>query len=194
MKSLIFATGNEHKLEEIREKLPNGFAVTSMREIGFDGDIPETGKTLSENASIKADFIHSKYNVDCFADDTGLEIEALGGEPGVFSARYAGENCSFEDNTRKVLDKLSGISNRQARFVTVIHLILGNKHYSFNGLINGTITSEPRGEKGFGYDPIFIPSGQTRTFAEMSLDEKNQISHRAIAVKKLADFLNTRNG
>lgn len=191
--NLIFATGNQHKLEEIRNKLPRAMAVSSMRELGFTGEIPETGKDLVENARIKAEFIHQTFGVDCFADDTGLEIDALDGQPGVYSARYAGDHCSFEDNTNLVLQKLNGIANRKAKFVTVIHLILGNDAYSFTGLIDGTISVNPRGSKGFGYDPIFIPEGHERTFAEMTLEEKNLISHRALAVKQLVDFLESRN-
>lgn len=189
--SIVFASGNRHKLEEIRQKLPDHLDIISMRDLGFDGDIEEPGETLEENARIKAAFIHDRYRVDCFADDTGLEVEALDGAPGVYSARYAGEGCSFADNVQKLLREMTGKSNRKARFRTVIHLILEGKEYVFDGVVNGSITSEAHGTDGFGYDPVFMPDGYDRTFAEMSLEEKNRISHRALAVEKLSSFLHS---
>jgi len=163
-----------------------------MRDVGFAGDIDEPGETLEENAKIKAEYIHNLFHENCFADDSGIEINALNGEPGVYSARYAGEGCSFADNNEKVLEKLKGIEDRTARFRTVIHLIYDNQHYVFEGEVKGKITMTNKGVDGFGYDPIFIPDGQIKTFAEMTLDEKNSISHRAKAVQKLSDFLLNR--
>lgn len=189
---LIFASGNKHKLLELQSKLNESVNIISMREAGFEGDIEEPGETLEENAKIKAEFIHNLFQENCFADDSGLEIEALNGEPGVYSARYAGEGCTFTDNNKKVLKKLDGIENRSARFKTVIHLIFNERHYLFVGEVSGKITKTNRGLEGFGYDPIFIPDGYTKTFAEMTLEEKNQISHRAKAVQKLSEFLLNR--
>lgn len=189
--SIVFASGNRHKLEEVQQKLPDHLDVISMRDIGFNGDIEEPGETLEENARIKAAFIHDRYRVDCFADDTGLEVEALNGAPGVYSARYAGEGCSFGDNVEKLLREMTGKANRKARFRTVIHLFLANKEYVFDGVVNGTITTESHGTDGFGYDPVFMPDGYDRTFAEMTLEEKNAISHRALAVEKLSGFLHS---
>lgn len=189
MKKLIFATQNLHKLEEIRFAVGNSFSIVSLRELNFFDEIPETGATLIENAIQKATFVYEKFNTDCFADDTGLEIDSLGGEPGVYSARYAGEGKSFTDNMNKVLEKLQNQSNRKARFKTVISLILNRKQYLFEGCVEGVILENKKGIEGFGYDPIFQPDGYSRTFAEMSLEEKNKISHRAIATKKLVDFL-----
>lgn len=191
MKKIVFATNNKHKLEEIRDLLKNKFEVISLKEIGFSGDIPETGKTLKENASIKSHFINDKFNINCFADDTGLEVDALNGEPGVYSARYAGEGCSYEDNVNKLLENLKGVSNRKARFKTVISLIYDDKEYFFEGQVEGIITNERHGKGGFGYDPVFLPNGYDQTFAEMPLELKNKISHRAMATKKLVEFLNT---
>ena len=189
MEKLVFASGNAHKLKELRDKVGNSFEVISMREIGFKGEIEEYGKTLEENAEIKARFIHDRYGVNAFADDSGLEIDALNGEPGVYSARFAGPGCSFDDNNQKVLKLMKDIELRTARFRTVIHLILNGEHYRFQGAIEGTITKEHSGSEGFGYDPIFQPSGYSLTFAQMDLDQKNQISHRAKAVESLITFL-----
>lgn len=189
MKKLIFATQNLHKLEEIRFAVGNSFSILSLRELNFFDEIPETGDTLIENANQKANFIYEKFNIDCFADDTGLEIDSLGGEPGVYSARYAGEGKSFTDNMNKVLEKLQNHSNRKARFKTVISLILNGKQHHFEGSVEGVIIENKKGAEGFGYDPIFKPDGYLQTFAEMSLDEKNKISHRANATKKLVEFL-----
>ena len=163
--------------------------IKSLKEINLDGDIPETADTLEGNATQKAEFIYSRINSDCFADDTGLEVEALGGEPGVYSARYAGENCSFSDNVNKLLNNMKGKTNRKARFRTAIALLFNGEEYLFEGIVNGSIIEEKRGNSGFGYDPIFVPENYTETFSELGNDIKNQISHRAKAVKKLIDFL-----
>lgn len=188
---LVFATHNLHKLNEVRAIVGTHFSIIGLSDINFLEDIPETGNTLIENALQKAQLIHNKFNCNCFADDTGLEIDALNNRPGVYSARYAGEHCSFEDNMNKVLLEMSGFENRNACFKTVIALILNNKQYLFEGKIEGTITKEPRGLKGFGYDPIFLPNNYSQTFAELSAIEKNKISHRAISTHKLTDFLLT---
>ena len=189
MKKLIFATNNQHKLGEIKNILSGKYEVFGLKDIGFAGDIPEIGTTLQENASIKSKFVFEKYKMDCFSDDTGLEIDALGGKPGVFSARYAGEDGNSEKNIKKVLSKMAGSSNRKARFKTVISLILNGKEYFFEGKVDGRIIFKKRGATGFGYDPIFIPDGYKRTFAEMDLATKNKISHRAMASAKLVQFL-----
>jgi len=186
---LVFATNNQHKLEEVQSKVGNTFKIISLKEIGCQEDIEETGLTLEENASIKSKFIHDKFGFDCFADDTGLEIEALNNDPGVFSARYSGER-DFVKNMNLVLKNLDGLNNRKARFRTVISLVLNNQEYIFEGIVNGNIRTKPIGSAGFGYDPIFEPEGYAITFAEMDLAEKNKISHRGIAIQKLIDFLN----
>ena len=190
---LVFATNNQHKSFEINRLLGENHTVKSLPEIGFEGDVPETGKTLEENALQKARYIKTRLGTDCFADDTGLEIDALNGAPGVYSARYAGPEKNSLKNMEKVLRELKDCRNRKARFRTVIALILDNKELLFEGIVNGSILENPRGEKGFGYDPVFLPEGYTLSFAEMSLNEKNKISHRAIAVKKLVDYLKTLN-
>ncbi|HPS70917.1 MAG TPA: non-canonical purine NTP diphosphatase [Bacteroidales bacterium] len=186
---LVFATNNKHKLEEISHIIGNQYKIISLKELGCFDDIPETENTLEGNALLKARFIHSRFHCNCFSDDTGLEIEALNGEPGVYSARYAGEQCSFEDNIVKVLQKMEGKKNRNALFRTVIALIINNTEFLFEGSIKGTIIENKKGISGFGYDPIFIPDGYSETFAEMGNDLKNQISHRAIATQKLTQFL-----
>lgn len=186
---LVFATNNKHKLEEIREILGNKFEILSLKDIHFFDEIPETQNTIEGNASQKAHFIYDKYNINCFADDTGLEIDALNGAPGVYSARYAGDNCTYEDNVQKVLKKLEGINNRKAQFKTVISLIINDIEYKFQGIIKGYITENKRGKTGFGYDPIFLPEGYDKTFAELSSREKNKISHRGLATQKLFNFL-----
>lgn len=191
MKQLVFATNNAHKLDEVRKILGGKFDVLSLKEIGCNDDIAETAETFEGNALIKARYIHDKYGYDCFADDSGLEIDALGGVPGVYSARYAGEAHDSEKNMAKVLKQLQGIENRVARFRTVIALTLDGKEHLFEGEIAGRIIEERRGAGGFGYDPIFIPDGETRTFAEMDDAQKNGISHRARAVKKLVAFLDS---
>ncbi len=191
MRKLIIATNNQHKIDEILPLLPQDIELVTLRQLGVSQDIPETGSTLEENAIQKARFIHQQYNVDCFADDTGLEIEALNGKPGVYSARYAGEQCSAKDNVEKVLSELNGQSNRKAAFKTVIALILDGKEYLFEGAVEGEIISSTHGEGGFGYDPVFLPVEHYLTFAEMPLEMKNKISHRARAVEKLVSFLKT---
>ncbi len=192
MNELIFATNNQHKLTEVQSLIGDSFRLMSLKDIGCNEDIPETAPTLEGNALLKARFIFSTYGKNCFADDTGLEIEALDGRPGVFSARYATDGHDFEANIDKVLAELSGARNRNARFRTVVALILdGSVHY-FEGIVNGKIISERKGAEGFGYDPVFIPDGYQDTFAEMPLSEKNKISHRARAVNKLVDFLNQK--
>ena len=190
---LIFATNNQFKFDEVKNILTGKLCLISLRELNFKDEIPEIHNSIKSNAQGKALYIFNKYNMDCFADDTGLEIEALNGEPGVFSARYAGENCIFQDNIEKVLRKLSGITNRKAKFTTIISLVEKGDITNFEGVISGEIINEIRGEYGFGYDPIFKPDGYELTFAEMTPEEKNKISHRAIAVRKLADYLNSKN-
>ncbi|MBE6346770.1 MAG: non-canonical purine NTP diphosphatase [Lentimicrobiaceae bacterium] len=188
MKDLVFATHNAHKLEEIRAILKE-YNILGLNDINCHTDIIEDANTLEGNAIIKANFVTNNYNINCFADDTGLEVEALDGAPGVYSARYAGENCSYQDNVIKLLDALKDIENRKARFRTVIALNLDGRQYTFEGIVNGIITKEQHGEKGFGYDPIFLPDGYDMTFAEMPLEIKNKISHRGIATQKLIEFL-----
>lgn len=192
MKTLVFATNNLHKLEEVRDILGGSFRIASLKEIGCTDDIPETADTLEGNALQKARYVKKKFGYDCFADDTGLEVEALGGAPGVFSARYAGPGHDSEANMRKLLKELEGKTNRQAQFRTVVALLLDGEEYTFEGIVRGTILTERRGTAGFGYDPVFVPEGYAETFAEMGSEEKNRISHRARAVQKLADFLHKR--
>ena len=187
---IVFATNNEHKLSEIRSILGDNFEVLSLKDIGCDVDIPETGTTLEENALIKAQYIFDHYHVDVFADDTGLEVDALNGAPGVYSARYAGgEGHDSEANMAKLLKELGENNNRKARFRTVIALIQQGKIHEFEGIVNGEIIRERRGGEGFGYDPIFQPDGYDQTFAELGTDVKNHISHRARATQKLAEYL-----
>jgi XTP/dITP diphosphohydrolase len=186
---IIFATANKNKLKEAKALLKSDIIIKSLTDLGFNEDIPETENTLEGNALLKARHIAQKFSCNCFADDTGLEIVALGGEPGVYSARYAGEQKNAEDNMQKVLEKMNGKDNRQAQFRTVIALILDGKEYLFEGVVKGTITKDKKGIDGFGYDPIFIPDGYDKTFAEMTLEEKNKLSHRAIALNKMAEFL-----
>ena len=192
MKTLIFASNNKHILEEIRNLLEGIVKIKSLKEIGLEGDIPETADTLEGNATQKAEWVYSRTGMDCFADDTGLEVEALNGEPGVYSARYAGENCSFADNVNKLLKALEGHSNRNARFRTAICLIENGEKKYFEGIVNGTITTFEAGNEGFGYDPIFLPEGHNKTFAEMPLDIKNKISHRGRAIQKLVEYLKSK--
>lgn len=186
---LVFATNNQHKLEEVADILKNNFSLLSLKDINCLADIPETADTLDGNAAMKAHYVYDRYQHNCFADDTGLEVEVLNNEPGVYSARYAGEGHDSEANMNKLLSNLKGKKNRKARFRTVICLILEGKEYFFEGIVNGTIIEERRGTTGFGYDPIFVPDGYTETFAEMGSDIKNKISHRALAVAKLCNFL-----
>ena len=190
MKKLVFATNNKHKLDEIREILGERFEIVSLKDIRCDVDIPETGNTLEDNALQKAEYIKQHYGMDCFADDTGLEVEALNGAPGVHSARYAeGTDHDSNANMDKLLKELGNNNNRKARFRTVIALLLNGETYQFEGIVNGHIAYEKNGTEGFGYDPIFVPEGYDHSFAELGMDIKNHISHRARAVKKLADFL-----
>ena len=189
MKDLIFASNNMHKLEEVRSMLGVKYNIISLKQIGYNQEIPENQNTLQGNALQKARVIYEHYHKDCFADDTGLEIEALEGRPGVYSARYAGEHCSFEDNMQKVLTEMQHQQNRKACFKTVIALILNGKEYLFEGRVDGVILREKHGKDGFGYDPVFLPDGFDASFAEMSLEQKNAISHRGRAIAKLADFL-----
>ncbi|MCF8366974.1 MAG: RdgB/HAM1 family non-canonical purine NTP pyrophosphatase [Bacteroidales bacterium] len=188
-RKLIFATNNAHKLSEVKNVEGLNFEILSLKDVGFEGEIPEDFNTLKENAMQKARFIHEKLGLDCFADDTGLEIDALAGRPGVMSARYAGPQCNSEDNIRKVLDELKGKIIRKGRFRTVIALIMNGQEHYFEGVVQGEILSEKRGEDGFGYDPIFLPACFTHTFAQMDLALKNKISHRAKATGKLIEFL-----
>ena len=187
---IVFATNNTHKLEEIRRMLRGSHQIVSLAEIGCHEDIPEEQDTLEGNALQKARYIKQHYGYDCFADDTGLEIDALGGRPGVYSARYAGEAKDSEANMRKVLAEMQGHSDRRARFRTVIALILGNEEHLFEGKVEGEILTARQGSAGFGYDPVFRPDGYDRSFAEMDPDTKNSISHRSEATRKLAAFLN----
>lgn len=189
MKKLLFATNNTHKLEEVRQILSGHYQVLSLAEAGFKGDIPETSPTIEGNALQKARFIKQSLDLDCFADDTGLEVAALHGAPGVYSARYAGEGCSYDDNVTKMLLEMQGIAHREARFRTVIALIIGNEEKLFEGIVEGMIIQERKGASGFGYDPIFMPEGYNQTFAEMATSLKNEISHRGRAVKLLAQWL-----
>ena len=193
MKELVFATNNAHKLEEIRAILGNKINILSLNDINCHEDIPETADTLEGNAALKAEYVFNHYGKDCFADDTGLEVEALNGEPGIYSARYAGgDGHDSEANMTKLLTNMEDKDNRRARFRTSICLIEGGKKYFFDGIVNGEIIRSRRGGAGFGYDPIFVPEGYTETFAEMGNDEKNKISHRARAVAKLCDYLNQK--
>ncbi len=190
MIELVFATNNAHKLEEVRAIIGNKFILRSLEDINCHDDIPETGATFAENAKQKTDYLVNKYGLYCFGDDSGLEVDALDKEPGVYSARYSGSR-DMEKNIDLVLQKLGSNPHRTARFKTVISLYLNEQQYFFEGAIEGSIIAERRGTEGFGYDPIFVPDGYTRTFAQMSASEKNIISHRAIAVSKLAAFLKT---
>lgn len=189
MKTLCFATNNNHKTEEIRALLEPLFILKNLKDIGCTEDLPETQPTIEGNALQKAQYVFDRYHVSCFADDTGLEVDALNGEPGVFSARYAGEQRSDKDNIELLLTRLGKSENRKARFKTVISWVDHGMQKSFEGLVTGTIVNAPQGSGGFGYDPVFMPDGTGKTFAEMDLAEKNLISHRALAVKKLVNFL-----
>lgn len=187
---IVFATNNKNKLHEIREILGDNFEIVSLNDIGCHEDIPETGNTLEENALQKARYVYEKYHIDCFADDTGLEVESLDGAPGVHSARYAeGTDHDSEANMQKLLCELSNNENREAQFRTVIALILHGELHEFEGVVKGHIGTEKHGTEGFGYDPLFIPEGYDKSFAELGDDVKNRISHRARAVRKLADYL-----
>ena len=186
---LVFATNNKHKLQEVRDIVGDRVEVLSLADIGCYDDIPETADTLQGNALIKARHIYEKYGFDCFADDTGLEVEALDGAPGVYSARYAGEECDSEANMRKLLENLTGKTNRNAQFRTVIALIINGEEMLFNGIVKGTIATEKKGDSGFGYDPIFVPEGHSASFAQMSSEMKNSMSHRFRATQQLGNYL-----
>lgn len=186
---LVFATNNKHKLKEISNLVGKSFKILSLTDIDCNEELEETHDTLEENAFEKSAYIFNKYGMNCFADDTGLEIDALEGRPGVYSARYAGNNKSFDDNMNKVLFELKGEKNRKAKFRTVISLVIDGNEYVFEGSVDGVITDNFNGINGFGYDPIFVPDGFTKTFAEMTLEEKNSISHRGRAIAKLTQFL-----
>jgi XTP/dITP diphosphohydrolase len=191
MINLVFATNNQHKLREVREILGQEITIRSLKEMNIFEDIPETQDTLEGNAIQKARYIYDKTGLDCFADDTGLEIEALDGRPGVYSARYAGEGCSFDDNVRKVLLEMEGMTNRKAAFRCIFCLILEGREYLFEGRVDGQITTASEGFEGFGYDPVFLPDGYRQTFAEMPPYLKNGISHRGRAAEKMKQFLNS---
>ena len=186
---IVFATNNQHKLDEIKKISEGQLEILSLSDINCHEDIPETGITLKENALMKAQFVKDKFGLDCFADDTGLEVEALNNEPGVYSSRYAGPNCDPEDNMRKMIRELQGKENRKAQFKTVIALILNGEQHYFEGKVQGEITQQKKGTNGFGYDPIFKPVGHDKTFGELSEEIKNSLSHRAIATRKLVAFL-----
>jgi len=190
---LCFATNNAHKLEEVQALLGDSFTLTTLKEIGCTEEIPETHDTIPENSYEKAEFVWNNYAVSCFADDSGLEVEALNGEPGVHSAYYAGPQRNAEDNMNLLLQKLAGQENLNARFVAVITLVLDGRYYQFDGEIKGKISMEKRGTNGFGYNPVFVPEGHDRTFAEMSMQEKGELSHRARAFAKLEQFLKNYN-
>lgn len=189
MKKFVFATNNVHKLKEVAAIVRNRIELLSLKDIGCRDDIPETADTLEGNALQKARYVYERYHTDCFADDTGLEVEALDGAPGVYSARYAGEGHNSEANIRKLLHELEGKDNRKARFRTVFALIVNGKEHLFEGTVKGEIVNHKRGIAGFGYDPVFVPEGYEKTFAEMGDELKNKISHRAQAVGKLCNFL-----
>lgn len=189
MKDIVFATNNAHKADEIRQILKGRYNLLTLADIGCHDDIPETAETLEGNAELKARYVHERYGYDCFADDTGLEVEALDGAPGVYSARYAGPGHDSQANMAKLLSELEGKDNRNARFRTVIALVIGGDMVLVDGIVEGHITEIPSGNDGFGYDPVFMPSGYDRTFAQMSADEKNAISHRGRAVSRLVEYL-----
>jgi len=187
--NLIFATSNQNKVLEIQKILPKKFNIKSLKDLNYFEDVPENENTIEGNAVFKAKYIYKKFNINVFADDTGLEVEALNGEPGVHSARYAGKSRNSEKNIKKLLKNLKNIKNRNARFKTVIALIIDNKLHIFSGIVEGYILDSPKGNNGFGYDPIFCPNGFDKSFAELTLKEKNLISHRSVAMKKLIDFI-----
>jgi len=186
---LVFATNNAHKLEEVQDAVGDRFEILSLAEIGCFDDIPETAGTLEGNARLKSGYVYERFGLDCFADDTGLEVEWLNGRPGVQSARFAGQGHNHEENIRKLLAEMEGATNRKGRFRTVISLIIRGEEFLFEGIVNGSILKEKHGDKGFGYDPVFQPEGFNVSFAQMRLEDKNKISHRGLAVKKLTSFL-----
>lgn len=191
---ICFATNNENKLAEVQKMLPDTIKLKTLAQIGCNEELPETQTTLEGNARQKAQYVFEHFEINCFADDTGLEVEALNGEPGVYSARYAGEQRNNLDNIKLLLEKLQGQSNRKARFRTIITLILDGEYFDFEGVVEGKITEEVRGKEGFGYDPVFVPDGYNKTFAEMTSEEKNQISHRGKAIEKLVAYLREKLG
>ena len=193
MKKIVFATNNQHKLDEVKKITEGLTEIVSLSEINCFDDIPETADTLEGNALQKARYVKEKFGFDCFADDTGLEVEALDNAPGVYSARYAGPDHNSESNMKLLLKNMEGITNRNARFRTVIALLMDGKEYLFDGIVEGVIIDEKRGDSGFGYDPVFVPNGYNETFAQLGSDIKNNISHRAKAVLKLHDFLSKLN-
>lgn len=194
MKELVFATGNKHKIREVYELLGSEFKLKSLKDIGCPEELPESSPTIEGNALQKARYVNEVFGLDCFAEDTGLEVEALGGEPGVHSARYAGENKNPDANIELLLEKLTGVANRKAQFRTVVALILNGKEFTFEGKVEGVIRQERSGAGGFGYDPVFQADGFSLTFAEMPSQEKNAISHRGHAIRKLIDFLKGLSG
>lgn len=187
--TLVFATNNPNKLAEIRQLVPSNIEILSLKDINCYEELPETSDTLEDNAAQKAYYVYDHYGYNCFADDTGLEIDALDGRPGVYSARYAGKDCIAENNIQKVLAEMQGEDNRDACFRTIISLVIDGKEYHFEGHVEGQIIPEKWGDKGFGYDPIFLPDGYEQSFAQMSIRQKNEISHRGLAVNSLIDFL-----
>ena len=191
--NIVFVTNNMNKLSEIRSLISSNYNLMSLEEINFNDEIKETESTLEGNALLKARHIFSKYKLNCFADDTGLEVDFLDGAPGVYSARYAGPNCLAKDNIEKVLNELKDANNRKAKFITVIALIIEGEEFVFKGECRGVLIKKPIGSDGFGYDPIFLPNGSNLTFAQMDKDEKGKISHRGLAIKKLLAFLSARN-
>jgi XTP/dITP diphosphohydrolase len=186
---LVFATNNPHKFKEVRSMLPPWIELLKLDDIDCNDALPETGNTIEQNASQKARYVHDKFGVNCFADDTGLEVEALGGRPGVYSARFAGESADSEMNIEKLLTEMKGVTNRRAAFRTIIALIVDGKELSFEGRVDGSITEKLQGSGGFGYDPVFIPDGFLKTFSDLGEEEKNKISHRADAIRKLSNYL-----
>jgi XTP/dITP diphosphohydrolase len=187
--TIVFGTNNNHKIKEVRSMLPKDIIILSLKDVNCDDDLPETGTTFHANAQQKARYVFEKFGMNCFADDSGLEVLSLNGRPGVYSARYAGNNARSEDNMSKLLFELKGKTDRRAKFKTVICLYLNDEVHFFEGEIAGEITLEPSGESGFGYDPVFIPEGETRTFSEMTETEKNSMSHRRRAIDQLIQFL-----
>ncbi len=192
MNKIVFATNNKNKAEEVQALLGPAYKVLTLEDIGCQEDIPETAGTLDGNAKQKAAYVYNKYGMNCFADDTGLEVESLGGEPGIYSARYAGSQRNSEDNMALLLQKMEGKTNRNARFRTVVALVIDGEYSFFEGIAEGEITTEKSGVKGFGYDPIFLPKNQSKTFAELTKTAKNKISHRGKAVRKLINYLKNR--
>ena len=190
---LCFATNNAHKLEEVQAMLGDQFSLVTLKEIGCEEDVPEDRDTIADNSFQKAEYVCQKYGIDCFADDTGLEVKSLNNEPGVYSARYAGPQRNADDNMNLLLEKLKFHNDWQARFKTVITLVLNGNYHQFEGIVEGTIIAEKKGSFGFGYDPVFVPLGHQKTFAEMTMEEKSKLSHRAIAFSKLIAFLKTVN-